>query len=283
MAALRLVRKWGIPVATAAAIPILTPAVCADSGEKDVSPPTSRMVRPSDLPIYEDPEEVLDFEYHGKERTFLEENVGVVRKEIEGVLGATRSVRERAVEIYETSKAHTMATVDYITDEENILPRAGAITVGGLAGLVIGARKKGGFFKKVLYTSTGIVSAASLCYPRQAYQISQNMYGNAKDYAAIGYNFVVGVKPQSKILTQAEPKKVPLAHTIQDVTPEPTEEEVPPATPASTTGAEGAETGDSVKQEGKDIVVQLAPPLPKPEIDYGQSNPEDSDMYTTRS
>ncbi|XP_069174865.1 fap1 adhesin-like isoform X2 [Procambarus clarkii] len=206
------------------------------------------MVRPSDLPIYEDPEEVLDFEYHGKERTFLEENVGVVRKEIEGVLGATRSVRERAVEIYETSKAHTMATVDYITDEENILPRAGAITVGGLAGLVIGARKKGGFFKKVLYTSTGIVSAASLCYPRQAYQISQNMYGNAKDYAAIGYNFVVGVKPQSKILTQAEPKKVPLAHTIQDVTPEPTEEEVPPATPASTTGAEGAEVRSVMPQ-----------------------------------
>ncbi|XP_042234699.1 MICOS complex subunit MIC27-like [Homarus americanus] len=139
MAALRLVQKYGVPVATAATIPILAPVVFADSGKKESSAPTSRMVRPSELPIYEEPEEVLDFEYLGKERTALEENVGVVRKEIEGVLEATRSVRERTVNIYETGKAHTMATVDYITDEENMLPRAGAITIGGLAGLVVGA------------------------------------------------------------------------------------------------------------------------------------------------
>lgn len=55
----------------------------------------------------------------------------------------------------------SVATVDYITDEENVLPRAGAITIGGLAGLIIGARKKGGFFKKVLYTSTGVVGEYS--------------------------------------------------------------------------------------------------------------------------
>ena len=48
------------------------------------------------------------------------------------------------------------ATVDYITDEENMLPRAGAITIGGLAGLVLGARKKGGLVKKALYTSVGV-------------------------------------------------------------------------------------------------------------------------------
>lgn len=50
------------------------------------------------------------------------------------------------------------ATVDYITDEENVMPRAGAITIGGLAGLIIGARRRGGLVKKVLYTSTGVAS-----------------------------------------------------------------------------------------------------------------------------
>lgn len=48
------------------------------------------------------------FEYHGKERTSLEEGVGVVRKEIEGMLEVTRSARERVVTIYETGKAHSM-------------------------------------------------------------------------------------------------------------------------------------------------------------------------------
>lgn len=50
------------------------------------------------------------------------------------------------------------ATVDYITDEENVMPRAGAITIGGLAGLIIGARRRGGLVKKILYTSTGVAS-----------------------------------------------------------------------------------------------------------------------------
>lgn len=39
-------------------------------------------------------------------------------------------------------------------------------------------------------------------------------------------------------------------------------------------------TEAKVVQEGKDVVVQLAPTTP--EKDYGQSSPEDSDMYTTR-
>ena len=34
-----------------------------------------------------------------------------------------------------------------------------------------------------------------------------------------------------------------------------------------------------VVEEGKDVIVQLTP---APEKDYGQSSPEDNDMYTTR-
>lgn len=271
----------GIPVATAGSLPLFGSVVFADSGKNENSAPASRMVRPSDLPIYEEPKEVLDFEFHGKERTALEENIGVVRKEIEKMLEATHSVRERAFHVYETGKAHTMVTVDYITDEENILPRAGAITVGGLAGLVIGARKRGGFFKKVLYTSTGVVGAASLCYPRQAYHISQQVFGNVKDYATIGYNFIAGVKPQSKVSAPVEHKEVATPTAAEVITTEPTGKEPAPAAPTTTTQSEGAEAEDSVKQEGKDVIVQLTPP--PPETDYGQSNPEDSDMYTTRS
>ncbi|XP_069938009.1 microtubule-associated protein futsch isoform X2 [Cherax quadricarinatus] len=248
MAALLLVRKMGIPVATASSLPLFGSVIFADSGKNENSAPASRMVRPSDLPIYEEPKEVLDFEFHGKERTALEENIGVVRKEIEKMLEATHSVRERALHVYETGKAHTMVTVDYITDEENILPRAGAITVGGLAGLVIGARKRGGFFKKVLYTSTGVVGAASLCYPRQAYHISQQVFGNVKDYATIGYNFIAGVKPQSKVSAPVEHKEVATPTAAEVITTEPTGKEPAPAAPTTTTQSEGAEVRSVVPQ-----------------------------------
>lgn len=35
-------------------------------------------------------------------------------------------------------------------------------------------------------------AAASLCYPRHAYQLSQKVFENAKDVGTIGYNFVAG-------------------------------------------------------------------------------------------
>ncbi|XP_042225824.1 MICOS complex subunit MIC27-like [Homarus americanus] len=257
------------------------------------------MVRPSELPIYEEPEEVLDFEYLGKERTALEENVGVVRKEIEGVLEATRSVRERTVNIYETGKAHTMAlvdmmkdlryseaTVDYITDEENMLPRAGAITIGGLAPGCWGAARK-----EVLSRKFSTRPLASFLLPLSATpaKLTRSLKvrtENVKDYGTIGYNFVAGVKPQSKVATPVEVKKEAPETAADHVPPVLTPEEPPPPpseTHVPTTEPEGAETGASVKQEGKDVIVQLTPPSPPVETDYGQSNPEDSDMYTTRS
>lgn len=57
---LQLVQKWGLPMATAASIPILVPVVMADSDKKKSPEPTSRMIRPSELPIYEEPEDVLE-------------------------------------------------------------------------------------------------------------------------------------------------------------------------------------------------------------------------------
>ncbi|XP_068218058.1 fap1 adhesin-like isoform X2 [Palaemon carinicauda] len=262
MSSLRLMGKWGVPVATAVAVPIFGPSVFADTGSKDSAKTmsgTSRMIRPSELPIYEEPEEVLDFEYHGRERTSLEETVGAVRGEIEGVFEATRSTRERVVHICETGKAHTMAsvdmiknlqllqvTIDYISDEENMLPRVGAITIGGLAGLVLGARKKGGLAKKAFYTSAGITATASMCYPRQAYQISQQAYGTAKEYANIGYNFVAGVKPQSKVAVHEEPKKEPAVEPVPVAEPSPSPE-TPPAETASTE-SEGGEVRSVLPQ-----------------------------------
>ena len=52
--------KWGVPVATAVAVPLFGSAVSADSGSKGSAKTTSRMVRPSELPIYEEPEEVME-------------------------------------------------------------------------------------------------------------------------------------------------------------------------------------------------------------------------------
>ena len=99
--------------------------------------------------------------------------------------------------------------MDYLRQEENDLPRAGAVAVAGVAGLILGLR--GGFFRKLLYTSVaatgkqmldssvevsynnGFISGmAGLCYPQQAMEYSKDLLQNSRKYAAIGYNFVQG-------------------------------------------------------------------------------------------
>lgn len=67
-------------------------------------------------------------------------------------------------------------------EEDNTLPRAGAVAVGSLAGVVLGVR--GGLFRKLFYASLTGSAVACLCYPREA-----------KKYATVAYNFAYGIKP----------------------------------------------------------------------------------------
>ena len=71
---------------------------------------------------------------------------------------------------------------NYLQEEDNTLPRVGAIAVGSLAGVVLGVR--GGFFRKLFYASVTGSAVASVCYPREA-----------KKYASVVYNFAYGLKP----------------------------------------------------------------------------------------
>lgn len=54
------------------------------------------------------------------------------------------------------------ATLDFLRQEENAIPRVGAVAVGGLAGLIFGLR--GGFFKKLIYTSTAMTGTFRYYY-----------------------------------------------------------------------------------------------------------------------
>lgn len=69
-----------------------------------------------------------------------------------------------------------------------MVPRVGAITVGGLTGLLVAARSNctikimknlwqlikliEGFFKKTFYGTTGALIATAICYPKEAKEIS---------------------------------------------------------------------------------------------------------------
>lgn len=81
-----------------------------------------------------------------------------------------------------------LVVVDYLQDESNLLPRVGAVGIGGLSGLVLGLR--GGFIKRLLYTTTGAGIVGTICFPRE----TKEALSVVEHYGNIGYNFVYGGK-----------------------------------------------------------------------------------------
>ncbi|KAI6234489.1 Mitogen-activated protein kinase kinase kinase 4 [Aphelenchoides fujianensis] len=75
---------------------------------------------------------------------------------------------DRAVQ---TAKETVVSTDEYLRREGTILPKAAAITIGGMAGFVLGLRRSG--FRKLLYTTTGLLTMAAFTYPYEAIEFSQ--------------------------------------------------------------------------------------------------------------
>ncbi|XP_053203767.1 MICOS complex subunit MIC27-like [Panonychus citri] len=128
----------------------------------------AKLVTIDQLPLYGNPYPPMDKIETG-ERGMIEEGIGTVRVAIMENLKFLDGFTGRAKEIFETAKAHSMTTLDYITDETNTVPKALAITGSGLFGLLLASRR--GFFKKLLYTSAGVGIATGVCYPKQSEDI----------------------------------------------------------------------------------------------------------------
>nr|CAD7416060.1 unnamed protein product [Timema poppensis] len=146
-----------------------------------------RLIRPSELPLYPEDifvreEKILD------ESSPLEETIRKVRKEIWSYYDVYKGYRQRVTDFFETATRH------FLQEEENFLPRVGAITLGVLTGFVLGLR--GGRFKRLTYSTLGGLTMASICYPREANEVTQEAIFQAKKYFTIGYNFAYGVTPE---------------------------------------------------------------------------------------
>lgn len=62
--------------------------------------------------------------------------------------------------------------------EWTVLPKAAAITVGGMAGFVLGLRRYG--IRKFVYAAAGLTTMAAFCYPYEAIEFSKTGWAHAK-------------------------------------------------------------------------------------------------------
>ncbi|XP_058802714.1 uncharacterized protein LOC131670803 isoform X1 [Phymastichus coffea] len=193
MNGVKLFKKFLMPCGVCAAIPVLKQSKSKeDVVQVSNENPDKKLVRPSELPIYMFEKPAIretPCKEHEEKPGVLEQSFGSVRKSLQDILKQFTGYTDKIINTIETGKAHSQVTLDYLREETNVMPRIGAVGLGGLTGLILGLR--GGKFKKFVYSYTGAVVVASICYPKQA----QEATVLAKYYVNVGYNFLYGVKP----------------------------------------------------------------------------------------
>ncbi|XP_034949837.1 MICOS complex subunit MIC27 isoform X2 [Chelonus insularis] len=193
MQRLEFFKKFILPGGLCGAVPAIKPDPPCPSTPVECKNEV-KLIRPSELPLYvheelkpSKPEETTRQENGPRE--FLELGFGTVRKNIQSVIKEYSHVKDTINNTIDTGFAHSQVTLDYLREESNVLPRVGAVAIGGLTGLIFSLR--GGKFKRLLYTTTGATAIAAVCYPKEA----QESIHASKHYINIGYNFIYGVKP----------------------------------------------------------------------------------------
>ena len=117
--------------------------------------------------------------------SIVEENIRKVRQTVREIKVTLDKVSHDVSSTFENLKF----AVDYLQDEANIMPRIGAVGIGGLSGLIFSLR--GGILKRLFYTTTGASIVGCICFPKEAKQALNTV----EHYGNISYNFIYGVKP----------------------------------------------------------------------------------------
>lgn len=149
-----------------------------------------RLKKPSELSIYECPADNVEYELVEEKPGAVENGVRYVRTSLSPYYGTVAAGSERVGNIYSTAVEHSKSSYEYITQEDNTIARAMAISLGGLGGLVLGAR--GGIFKKLIFASMGAGAAAAACYPKEAKEFSQNYLVVARNQVTAGVKQTTG-------------------------------------------------------------------------------------------
>ncbi|CAJ0937091.1 unnamed protein product, partial [Mesorhabditis belari] len=124
----------------------------------------SRLVSVAELPIYaEDKKSQL---------YFIESEPLPLQREFSTIRRAWQEEYNRVAERFSlidhavTGVQNTAFKVQrYVEDEWSVIPKAGAITLGGMAGLVLGMRR--GAFGRIFTSATGMATMTAFCYPKE--------------------------------------------------------------------------------------------------------------------
>ncbi|KAK0049700.1 MICOS complex subunit Mic27, partial [Biomphalaria pfeifferi] len=211
------------------------------------APPEKRLHKIRELPLY--PVNNKDsFKEEPFPRNVVEAYISSMRKSVVDFFSQYEESFKTFQAKTQTSIDHSKATLDYIQNNPGELPRVIFIAVAGMGGVVLGYR--GGAVKKLTYGTIAGLSCASLCYPKKSVELANQFSDNIhKLWKESGVESSLSeIWPQTQ---QGQDAKVQLPQK---------------------------------KLKFMATEVSYTPPAAgQLQGDLGQSNPEDKDMYSTRS
>ncbi|XP_028923645.1 MICOS complex subunit MIC27 isoform X2 [Ornithorhynchus anatinus] len=240
--------------------------------------PRRQLLKPSQLPIYSAPP--LGSRY-------IEEQPGRLQMAIASVRTTVGRYVSWCQGVYIFVKTGIVGTVRLGKDTyvylknppQDFLPRAGVIAASGLAGLA--SARRGSRWKKIAYPLGLAAAGASVCYPAQAVIVAK--VAGKKAYAAgqrvgeaVGSAWAgSGARDSTQVAAHAGSREA------AETPPPPPQVLLRDSIPAATRGPKSsAETqARSQPSPGVGFLLKANPEL----LDHGQANPEDRDMYSTRS
>ncbi|KOX75213.1 Apolipoprotein O-like [Melipona quadrifasciata] len=201
---IKLFKKFLMPCGLCAAVPIMKPPT-PEEHTKPCNNETQgkKLIKPSELPIY-------SIDDNGVEHpSIVEKKIREIRQSVTAVKVVLDGV---FLDISNTFKYldNIKFAVDYLQDEANLIPRIGAVGIGGLSGLVLSLRR--GIPTKLVATTAGASIVGCICFPKEAQQVA-NTLGH---YRNITFNFIFGVFGRFQESNLSDTHYVSFLHTKED-------------------------------------------------------------------
>ncbi|XP_053329051.1 MICOS complex subunit MIC27 [Spea bombifrons] len=255
--------------------------------------PKGSLLHPNQLSIYSAP--LKKSKYVEEEPGRLQSGISVVRQTVWPFVTWGQHVGSSIKMSVEDTVQFGKDSYVYLKNPPpEFLPRAGIIAVSGLAGLVLA--RKGSKLKKILYSAGLTALGVSVCYPTQAVIVAKltgkKIYnGSHQTYNAISSLWKASPKKDEK--PQSEDAKVvpPVTEAANNASLRHSgvEERADSSTAEPESEIQNPLNGEAKKTESNPAAGSLVSTKEtkfQPDtnlLDHGQANPEDVDMYSTRS
>ncbi|NXX49041.1 MIC27 protein, partial [Tricholaema leucomelas] len=242
-----------------------------------------QLVKPHQLPIYCAPP--LQSQYVEEQPGHLQKRLSSVRQTTGHYLGWCKDAFVFIKNGIKDSIQFGKDAYVYLKNPPpEFLPKAGVITISGLAGMVMA--RKGSRLKKIAYPLGLTTLGIAVCYPAQSVVFAKVtgkklLCASHQTYEAVralwaGPGDVPKLQQESKSVTQEDKKKKEMSSMKPESAIESRSFNRTESSPV-----ESWSSKDPVASPGTEKTPKFKP---DPRLmDHGQSSPEDVDMYSTRS